>query len=364
VSETRALEKNLKRIRCKLISHSNSLHLQQIYTGFFLLSKAGIIDLKQVTQKINLIDNSKAPHLRNSRFAHLSVIVNDKVKLHYDTHDSWEIDEEYLAEADHYFKRSILPNQLQFSEKSYKKIHPLGLNYLVYPNGFDLFHLRRILTLLNTDELREAIRSFGFIPSVDKMWSSPDFDLEPKVLFMAKAYDPYDISIQTKDKREERIQINETRINCIKLLKKELGSSFHGGLIPTRYALTNYKDFLISHSNLSLKKNYLELLQAFPICVATTGLHGSIGWKFAEYVAFSKAIVSEKLNYETPGDIRKNENYLEFTTPEECAQQALNLISNRDLRNQLMTNNANYYSSYLKPDALVLNTITTALSGL
>jgi hypothetical protein len=96
------------------------------------------------------------------------------------------------------------------------------------------------------------------------------------------------------------------------------------------------------------------------ICVATTGLHGSIGGKFAEYVCLSKAILSEKLQYAVPGDLREGRNYLEFTTADECVEQAWRLFSDRALRNRLMCNNARYYNAWLRPDMLILNSLLTA----
>jgi hypothetical protein len=95
--------------------------------------------------------------------------------------------------------------------------------------------------------------------------------------------------------------------------------------------------------------------------VATTGLHGSTGWKLAEYVAFAKAIVSERLVYEVPGAFAPGRNYIEFTSPEECLNGAVRLIEDGALRQQLMQNNAAYYRDYLRPDALVRNALQTAL---
>lgn len=95
--------------------------------------------------------------------------------------------------------------------------------------------------------------------------------------------------------------------------------------------------------------------------MATTGLHGSIGWKLAEYVAFSKAIVSEQLIYDVPGPFAAGRNYIEFTSPEECLNGALRLIEDMALRKQVMQSNADYYRDYLRPDALVRNALKTAL---
>jgi len=85
------------------------------------------------------------------------------------------------------------------------------------------------------------------------------------------------------------------------------------------------------------------------------------GWKMAEYVAFSKAILSERLVYETPGSFAPGKNYIEFTSPEECLNGAVRLIEDVALRQQLMRSNAAYYRDYLRPDALVRNALKIAI---
>ena len=96
--------------------------------------------------------------------------------------------------------------------------------------------------------------------------------------------------------------------------------------------------------------------------MATTGLHGSIGAKFAEYIAQAKAIVSEPLNYQVPGNLSSEVNYLEFTSIDGCVESAVRLIDDRDLRVSMMMDNCRYYHAYLRPDALILNTLAIAMS--
>lgn len=322
-----------------------------------MLYKRGLIDISQ--------------HItRDGRWrSHLRVILNNNLRLHYDTFDGWEIDEEYLSEADFYFKRSYSSPHIKKYGENRKKIYPLGLNYPVYPDKFDKFALRRGFTLADNDRILFKItrsvnvfNRFLFTPRVHTMESLPDYDAIPKVLFMVRAWNPYDNPKLSKKEIEQRIYINEVRYNCIKLLRGEFGYNFYGGFIHTDFAEKNYKDFLIPNSALSSKREYVKLLKSHPICVATTGLHGSIGWKFAEYVAFSKAIVSEKLNYELPGDIANDRNYLEFSSSEDCVERVTHLFQDQELRNYLMTNNCRYYQSYLRPDTLILNTIMLAFS--
>jgi hypothetical protein len=166
---------------------------------------------------------------------------------------------------------------------------------------------------------------------------------------------------RSKAKSEERDFMNNTRAQCIRLLKKEFGVHFLGGFAHSVYSNDRFRDCLLPDNKLSQKKNYMELLREFPICIATTGLHGSIGWKLAEYVSYSKAIVTERLNYQVPGHFQKELNYLDFVSPEDCVESAVRLFHNYNLRCQFMINNYRYYYSYLRPDSLVLNTLAIAI---
>jgi hypothetical protein len=110
------------------------------------------------------------------------------------------------------------------------------------------------------------------------------------------------------------------------------------------------------------KRNYLRLMHNAQVGVATRGLEGSIGFKVAEYVAASKAIVTERINQNVPGDFEAGKNYLEFSTPEECVERVTRLFEDRDRLQAMMRENFSYYTHYLRPDAMILNTLVRVLS--
>ena len=360
-------------LHCQLLPHSNSRHLQQLYTGFFLLHQSGRIKLTQhICNEPNAATRLARPVARSvdtARHAHLQVIVNNSLRLHYDTHDSADIDAEYLRQTDFYFKRSYAPQQLQrqhIGQQRYK-IHPLGFNYAVYPNSFDTFGLRRSLHLKSGEKtykpLLRALPLFShlvFTPRVQQMEAALRPRSEPKILFMARAWEPEDNLDNRTGWAEKITQLNENRAACIRLLKKEYGSHFYGGFMHTPFATAHYKNLLLPDKNLASKKHYLQMVQSYPIGVATTGLHNSIGWKFAEYVAFAKAILSEPLHAEVPGPFEQGRHYLAFRSPTELLEQAATLCSDHALRRAMMANNASYYQTYLRPDCLVLNTLLKA----
>ena len=349
-------------LHCELRCHSNNKHLQQVYTGFWYLQQRGLIDVSQRIVRGPVWQTELVQHLRDARKAQLRVIVNDTLRLHYDTFDCREVDEERLAECDYYFKRSYDEPYLKSQGFDTKKIKPLGLYYEVYPHAFDLSRVARALRLGKglTDTLRKLVKTFPTIRSTEAL---PDYDAPPRILFNVKAFNPYDDPDRIAEKIEERQQINETRAACVRRLRAEFGPNFSGGFVPSEYACRHFPDALIDEPKLTKKRNYMRQLKSHPICVATTGLHGSIGGKFAEYVCLSKAILSEELLYGVPGDLREGQNYLQFATAAECAEQAHRLFADEALRHRLMSNNARYYNAWLRPDLLILNSLLTACGG-
>lgn len=351
-------------INCTMYAYSTSPHVSQLYTGFSLLAANGNIRLTQKLYNYSRNGKELLKNVKPEDFHGLFVVLNDDKVLFYDTSDAFELRSDALQVADAYFKRSYLSAAIPDRHKS--RVYPLGLNYEVYtgkPNWTEVSRFLFRKTVLDNFP-RELVRrvaelgSLVFLPTTYNICSPPVLNQEPRVLFMARAWDPDDdppgLSVE---KKVERMQINEMRARCIERLRKELGPNFYGGFAQSTYAMETYKHLLLESALISAKRNYLSLLQQYSICVATTGLHGSIGWKLAEYVAFSKSIVSEPLKYVVPGGFEAPRNYLEFDTPETCVRQTMKLIEDTQCRQQMMDNNWQYYKEHLVPDKLVLKTL-------
>lgn len=354
---------------CRLIWYSSGGHLQQLYTGFALLEARGLVHLTQCFSPRPLA-SPPLPHLRDVGGAHLTVMLNRAISVHYDCHDAVELNEERLEACDFYFKRSYLQDHVERLPRHRNKVFPLGLYYRVLPDSVRLASVRRALVagagvrgkaglLLDALDSRNWLKYNARLRDLEAL---PDHAAEPKVLFLVAAHDPYGAPGRSPEKIEEMIALNDTRARCIAVLRKALGPRFLGGFIHNACSQRSYRPYLVEDNAVTRKRNYIRLLKSYPICIATTGLHGSIGGKFAEYVALAKAIVSEKLNFQVPGDLAAGRNYLEFASPDACAERATRLIENRDERARLMHNNALYYQAYLRPDALVLNTLLKVLS--
>jgi hypothetical protein len=354
---------------CRLIWYSTGGHLQQLFTGFVMLRRRGLVRLSQAFSSEPL-SSSNAHHLKDVSGAHLSVVLDGRIRIHYDCHDAAELHEHKLERCDFYFKRSYSRDLVERLPQHRSKVFPLGLYYRVLPERLELCSVQRalitgrglrekLLSLVDAVDVRNWLKYNARLRELEGL---PDYEQPPGVLFLAAAHDPHARQGRSPEKIQEMIHVNDTRAQCIRVLRKELGPRFFGGFIHSPYSIKTYKDCLVHDNEVTRKRSYIRLLKSYPICIATTGLHGSIGGKFAEYVALAKAIVSEKLNYEVPGDLQPGRNYLEFSTAEECAQQSIRLIEDRDERNRLMLNNALYYQSYLRPDSLVLNSLLKVLS--
>lgn len=334
------------------------MHLNQIYDGFEKLRKLGVVTLsvKRVKQ------NAGKPVL--------TVIVENRFKVVYDTLDgnNWieGTEEENLryfereVKADFYFKRSF--SKLLFDHAPRNcKIYPLGLNYGFEPEG--RFPKNFI------ENIKDFARGSVVIEKIYKktIFSSKDFEYYPipnkknKVLFLTRLWDPEDS--QLEHIRIEREKINSSRISYIKSLRKEFGDQFFGGLQETEFAKKHAKNLVVPYS-ISQRERFLKTVREHNVCITSLGLHNSIGWKFAEYVAASRAIVTEPLAYEIPGNFKVNENYLIYRDESELLKNVKSLLDGKEETFDMMNKNFKYFNNYVSPDKLVLNSLVEVYRGI
>lgn len=345
---------------CK-IEFLNSPHLLQLYAGFFELEKKGVTRLKFTHE-----NKSK------NALAIATVIVNDKYKVIYDTLDglSWKkgTKEENLLhfrksfQCDFYFKRSYSPEMQAYAPVGCQVL-PLGFNYNIQPEvnlmPYSPTLKDKVIYVLKTNPITRLFFGKNF-------FYAKDFEQDPvsssnnKILFITRLWNPDEAL--SEGSKLHRQRINEMRVSCIQACREKYKDQFTGGLIVDAYTAKKYPH-LGMPDKLTNKKGYLNAIQQHAICIATTGLHNSIGWKMAEYVAASKAIVSEPLHFELPGNFEKNKNYVEFKNIDELIFQIDALLQNPGMKQEMMNQNHYYYNHFLKPDVLVLNTLNKVVAN-
>ncbi len=330
------------------ISYLKSAHLSQIYEGFDMLHKKGIITADFI------------PVGGNIHKPIIEVIINQKYRVMYDTLDglnwtSGDLEENLnffksTYQADYYYKRSFLPLLSELSE--YMKVLPLGLNFALkgnYPLPLDeqmKEGIKKVKSLLGFPTIEyPPLAKFEYLPFTTK---------EIKILFIVKLWSPDETNIGKY--KDERNRLNQDRIKLLRACKTEFNDSFIGGIIGDEYSKRVAPD-LVLPTSFTQKESFLHLVKEASICIATEGLHGSTGWKFAEFVANAKAILTEPLKFDLPGDFKEGKNYLTYSNESELIQCIYKLLSNEQLLNQMKLENYQYYHAFVRPDMLILNTL-------
>jgi len=103
---------------------TNADHYQQIFTGFAMLARQGLIDLS-------------CEYKDQGVFAQVS-----GKTIYYDVGDGHRIEEEALVQCDVYRKRSFSAELCREIDGA-EKIKPLGLNYEVYPDFVSWHEVKR-----------------------------------------------------------------------------------------------------------------------------------------------------------------------------------------------------------------------------
>lgn len=333
--------------KIRLILPSDLHHVCQIVTGFLRLKEAGA-DVEIVNAST---DKNRPYHDLPVAFAEYR-----GKRIAYDLWDGYQDVPDMkraLAECDFYFKRSFCArrNQSLFPEYQHK-IHPLGFNY----------HVTHRKNPINEPFWKRYLKPlFGRAPDI--YFTTEVFegkaqriDRKPVILFLTRLWDD-DPSLPDYV-NAERQQINRMRIEIIRTLKERYGDAFVGGLNDLPVSRKLAPELIVS-AEYTERRRYLQLLHSCDICIGTMGLHESIGWKTAEYVAAAKAVVNEHFHYEVTGDYREGEHYFAFGTAQECIEAVQKLVDSPELLYRMKRSNEAYYQAYLKPEVLVKNTLDT-----
>ena len=194
-----------------------------------------------------------------------------------------------------------------------------------------------------------APRSY-FTP--DKFERGPVYRKKPAVLFYTRLWH----APEGDELYESVVQLNLSRIKLVSELKKRYGPRFTGGIQFDPKEVGRCGGLMVGIGATS-RKRYLETMHKADICIGSTGLHNSIGWKTAEYVAASKAIVNEAFCFQVPGNFRAGVNYLPFADVEGCLTQVERLMGDPQRIYEMALANQAYYQASGRPDRVMANAL-------
>lgn len=320
-------------------------HLCSVLTGFLLLEKQGELRLKINTG----VDMPSA--------SIMEAVVDGK-RLGYDMADGYNFRDpsnigEYIALCDRYFKRSFSSEMNEkFFPNSSDKICRWGFNYLATCDGNDYFNHnpeKKMLEAVNLLRGRKPLKYFTY----DRFEALPNRNENPNILFMTRLWSPS----QTSSKNIEKV--NAVRIEIARALRKEYPNNSVTGIYDGELARELCPELILS-GNLTKREKFIETMKSSDICIGSTGLHGSIGWKTGEYIAASRAIINERFLYEVTGDFEVGKNYFEFESVDECMTHVDTLFKNPDKIFEMKRRSRDYYLNYLRPDVQVANSLKNA----
>ena len=351
-----------------------SSHIAQMVFGFLKLARDGVVDLSFSD------DHDKA-------LPACSWLVEiDGRRVCCDTADAnlntpAEVDALLEKNFDFIFKRSLDP-AIAREVKNRDRYLPLGLFYRFFPPRFNIVAVEgaqqsafsrwfaRILRILTN---RNGVKSLvPYVSDVDRHWtvgSAPNPDID--ILFTVRLWGSctsnpnggrhenhlghgacFTNAPDWKERTEERIAfLREFRENF-------KGRKIVCGVSDSPLARELCPDLVLPH-RVTDRANYRKMVGRAKICMTTTGLWGSTGGKFTEFVSAGKAIVSNPLRHVVPGGFAEGKNYLAFTEKEELFAQCDRLLTHPEEVRLMGLRNAWYHRHYVRPDMMVLNMIRT-----
>jgi hypothetical protein len=356
-----------RQIRCRVSLAKLGPTSRNLLTGFALLARQGLIELTQEMTPVppNLADGPL--HLRDKASWMIYLVVDDHKRACIDLSDGNEIDPAAQRECDVYFKRSLHLSSVPESLRA--KLRPFGLVYDNIYLGYDPFALWRKLHMNAPLRIRaaEVARWFkrplaaalgrGDRTHFANSATVPQTHQPARLLFLTRLIDPADFKTLSGDSRADYEAMNEMRVQCVRQLRREFGPQFLGGVEASEFAQRHFPDIVASSPGATKHRTFLELVRQHPICVSTSGPRRSPAFDLAAYTGASRAIVSEAISSELPGNFAPDVNYLSFTTPAQCVEQAQRLIADPVRVRAQMRANWAYHNTWVRADALAMRVI-------
>lgn len=340
-------------VTIKLATREGAAHVSGILAGFTLLAKRGELTLR-------VQDERQGSPL--AREALLETEINGRTVV-FDLMDGYFYNDPaavlaLFSRADVVFKRSFSAEKnRQFPDGIPAKLRPLGLNYYVTCPGSPLEAERSAKSRLKQWALSTRCYPQDFEACLTRVRK------KPRILFLTRLWDSDEPAVrQYPELQAEWRQVNADRIELLHRLQSAFPEQFTGGVSDNACARQLCPELIVP-DKLTGKRAYLHRMQHTEICVASTGLHGSTGWKLAEYVAAGRAIVTEPLRYTLPGGFEEGKNYKTYTSPAECEEQLRQLLTDPAAILAMAQHNAAYYQAWLRPEQQVRQALRQLETG-
>ncbi len=346
-------------MRVVLYPVPQSAHIAQILTGLVALEHQGAIRIC-VGSRRHLPKNLRLQH---HLWADLDYDGNHR-RVCFDMLDSTDAEESIVRAADVYFKRGYVARVHTVYDWQVKTIRPYGLNYGCFAHNHrfrDLWHAldrddRRRLGVVGSVASRLSDRWQQRHGKHDELVVSAEVPAAERVMFTTRLWSRDQVPAMDPCVLE---RLNQSRVATVRALRSAFADRFSGGLVDNAAARALAADLVVPED--TSRNAYIARMQRHLVCVTTTGLHGSTGWKFAEYIAASRCIVSEPLVQSPMVPVEDGVHFLSAATPDACVAACERLLSDAALAANMRRANARYYASHLRPDCLLQRCLKAAV---
>jgi len=151
---------------------------------------------------------------------------------------------------------------------------------------------------------------------------------------------------------DKTMPLNQLHIDTIRACKNTFGPQFLGGLEQSDLAQQLAPDLILPELTRDL---YLQLLHENFVCIAPKHPHGTLD--FAEFLAAGRALVAPPPSLGLPGQFKRGNNFVIYTSPEECVRRLGELLSHTPAIHRMEAANFAYYNMYVRPDAMIKHTL-------
>ena len=330
-----------------------------------------LFNKKEINLKVDIHLSKKMPHSE-----YLEIYIENKHVL-LDLHDGDLIDDKYFEKYDMVFKRSIDPAVLSKRAEP-NKFKLYGLNYFTTCSG-NPYYSPNFINLCKFFSSKEAflrltrnlLNKFGGVLPLNRqtvdLIDDSYFDYYPTqktndILFLTRLWFPYD-KYNTEEKMQaafiqhpelfKTYKLDLLRISVIEYLNSQSAFKSVAGISYTSNLLPKHKK-LVLNDTVTQRKNFISLARSSKICVTTTGLWGSVGWKFGEFIHLGCVVLTETNVHMVKENLIEEENYFEFNNLDEFKNKVNTLLTDSKLLDKVSDNNVLYTCKHLKPDCLML----------
>lgn len=361
-----------KRYTVIIYSPQDLNHSSYVQTGLFQLESAGLIECKvkyniskkksRVCTLSGKVVKDKQPQLKTSYYKIIDNLNKTEINFAMDLYDiAYYFSDYALSNCTYLFKRNyqtkfvkpiansydtkILPVGLSFGTQGENQEHWFNLkwgfivSFILVRLKIDRNFITRIKKINKTVKRHLAYvtkgRSFSFFMKYQKL----SINTKPTVFYQVRCFPDVE-STDVKILHNQRSQM-------IRTLKKELGDSFVGGLVPCKIALDTFPDCITN--NPTDPVSYINLIKSSSICIYTRGLESSPARKLPEYLSQAKCIVSERFETELPVALEHGKHIMYYDTIQECAEICKELINNPEKIKELSFNARAYFEEHIHP---------------